>query len=127
MTTPIALPKLSPVEEFVVCSRGNLRESYGKKRLFSPYGLVAPYLVPMPWRIPQASLLLRLYLGNGCFGADLSSSKLDIGCAGLCILQRDGVTVNKVSHVLTSLVHGHVPDDWNGMSMYLATESMRRW
>ena len=53
-------------------------------------------------------------------------SKLDTGCAGLCVLKRDGVAV-EVSHVFTALVHGHVPDSWNGLSLQLPIESMRRW
>ena len=57
-----------------------------------------------------------------------SVSKLDTGCAGLCILQRNGGTMVKdVSHVFTALVHGHVPDSWNGSSKDLPIESMRRW
>jgi hypothetical protein len=56
-----------------------------------------------------------------------SVSKLDTGCAGLCILQRNFATVEEVSHVFTALVHGHVPDDWNGLSVYLPIENMRRW
>jgi hypothetical protein len=56
-----------------------------------------------------------------------SVSKLDTGCAGLCILRRNVVTVEEVSHVFTALVHGHVPDDWNGLSVCLPIENMRRW
>jgi hypothetical protein len=29
-------------------------------------------------------------------------SKLDMGCAGLCVLRRDGVAVKEVSHVFTA-------------------------
>jgi hypothetical protein len=54
-------------------------------------------------------------------------SKLDTGCCGLCVLSRDGTAVKEVSHVFTALVHGRVPDSWNGLSLPLPIESMRRW
>jgi 23S rRNA-/tRNA-specific pseudouridylate synthase len=54
-------------------------------------------------------------------------SKLDTGCCGLCVLSRDGAAVKEVSRVFTALVHGRVPDSWNGLSLPLPIESMRRW
>jgi hypothetical protein len=56
-----------------------------------------------------------------------SVSKLDTGCAGLCILQQNVAKVNDGFHIFTALVHGHVPNDWNGLSTYLPIENVRSW
>ena len=56
-------------------------------------------------------------------------SKLDSGCSGLSILRRSNSSPQemKVTHVFTALVHGQVPETWNGLLLDLPVDGMRRW
>ena len=56
-------------------------------------------------------------------------SKLDSGCCGLSVLKRSHSSPQeiKLTHVFTALVHGHVPESWNELSLDLPVECMRRW
>lgn len=57
-----------------------------------------------------------------------SISKLDTGCSGLCVLKRHDCVDVEVTHIFTALVHGHVPDEWDTVTVLsLFVESMRRW
>jgi hypothetical protein len=60
-----------------------------------------------------------------------SLSKLDTGCSGLCVLQKEKNSNERFSirHTFTALVHGHVPLEWiaGEVSVELPTGAMRRW
>lgn len=75
-----------------------------------------------------SSQTLEMIVSSQCNGSFKAISKLDAGCAGLCVLQRSGNDETPhVKHVFTALVHGHVPESWNGTSFLLDVEGMRRW
>ena len=65
----------------------------------------------------------------------LPVSKIDTGCAGLCVLavspsKIDTTALNslKVLYTFTALVHGHPPDEWKkGVYTRVPTEGLRQW
>ena len=60
-----------------------------------------------------------------------SLSKLDTGCSGLCVLQKDKISNQRqtIHHIFTALVHGHVPSEWKEgtVDIDLPMDGMRRW
>jgi hypothetical protein len=60
-----------------------------------------------------------------------SLSKLDTGCSGLCVLQKQEISNESFSirHTFTALLHGHVPLEWiaGEVSVELPMDAMRRW
>jgi hypothetical protein len=60
-----------------------------------------------------------------------SLSKLDTGCSGLCVLQKEENSNESFSirHTFTALLHGHVPLEWiaGEVSVELPMDATRRW
>jgi hypothetical protein len=55
-------------------------------------------------------------------------SKIDTGCAGLCVLRVGGSNIPKITYTFTTLVHGSPDDSWkSGVYVNVPKSSVRNW